>query len=277
MRAESSKRPLVALLSIGMSLALFGGLAPSPAAAAEGEVVKRRLLTAIEKLPGASETRRGYDREKFRHWVDADSDCRDTRDEVLAAESLVRISGCDIQSGKWHSYYDGATTRDSTAFDVDHLVALAEAWDSGAKRWNAKTRERFANDLGDPRSLVAVSASSNRSKSDQDPADWMPALGGCKYLKQWVAVKVRWHLKVNAAERRALRSRASDCRNVVIEVRRATVELASTSGGGGSDGLDPRYDYCYQAKAAGYGPYHQASDPEYDWYTDGDNDGVVCE
>jgi hypothetical protein len=260
-----------------MSLFLSGGLAPAPAAAAEGEVVKRRLLTAIEKLPGATETRRGYDREKFRHWVDADSDCRDTRDEVLAAESLVSTSGCDIQSGKWYSYYDGATTRDSTTFDVDHLVALAEAWDSGAKRWNAKTRERFANDLGDPRSLVAVSASSNRSKSDQDPADWMPALRGCTYLKQWIAVKIRWHLKVNAAERRALRSRASDCRNVVIEVRRATVRLASTSGGGGSDGLDPRYDYCYQAKDAGYGPYYQGSDPEYDWYTDGDNDGVVCE
>lgn len=273
-----TERPLRALLSVAVSVALSGLLIAPSATAAEGELVKRQLKTAIEKLPGAAETRAGYERDKFRHWIDANSDCQDTRDEVLAAESLVTVSGCDIQRGKWRSYYDGVTTRDSTAFDIDHLVALAEAWDSGAKRWNATTREQFANDLRDPRSLVAVSASSNRSKSDRDPADWMPALGRCKYIGQWVAVKIRWHLKVNPAERRALRKHAGDCKNVVIEVRRATVKLASGSGGnGGSGGLDPRFDYCYEAKAAGYGPYYRGSDPEYDWYTDADNDGVVCE
>jgi hypothetical protein len=272
------RRPRSALLSIAIAVILSSLLTPPTATAAAGEVVKRRLVTAIEKLPGAAETRSGYDREKFRHWVDADGDCRDTRDEVLAAESLVSVSGCDIQTGKWRSSYDGATTRDSTAFDIDHMVALAEAWDSGAKRWNADTRERFANDLRDPRTLVAVSASANRSKSDQDPADWLPVLGKCRYLRQWVAVKTRWHLTVNPAERRALRSQAADCGNGVIEVRRATVRIASSSGHhGNSGGLDPRYDYCYQAQAAGYGPYHQGQDPEYEWYTDGDSDGIACE
>ncbi len=272
-------RPLAALLSVAVSIALSGLLTPLAASAADGEVVKRRLMTAIEELPGAVETRSGYDRAQFRHWIDADGDCRDTRDEVLAAESLVSVTGCDIQKGRWRSYYDGAITRDSTAFDIDHLVALAEAWDSGAKRWTARTRERFANDLGDQRSLVAVSASSNRSKSDRDPAEWMPALGRCTYVRQWVAVKTRWQLTVDRAERRALRSHAATCKNVVIEVRRATVRLAgsSTSGGGGTGGLDPRFDYCYEAKGAGYGPYHRGSHPEYDWYTDGDNDGVACE
>jgi hypothetical protein len=56
---------------------------------------------------------------------------------------------------------------------IDHVVPLAEAWRSGAAAWNADQRERFANDLVDPQ-LIAVSASSNRSKGDQDPAEWKP-------------------------------------------------------------------------------------------------------
>jgi uncharacterized protein DUF1524 len=133
-----------------------------------------------------------------RLWVDADRDCRDTRDEVLAAESLVRVRGCDIRAGRWRSYYDGVITRDASGFDIDHLVPLAEAWDSGARRWTAATRQRYANDLGDPRTLVAVTASVNRSKSDQDPAKWLPQLGRCRYVRQWVAVKTRWGLSVDA-------------------------------------------------------------------------------
>lgn len=258
------------------ALALGGVSAVSAPTEAAGRVVERRLVTAIEKLPVAQETRRGYDRAKFRHWVDADGDCRDTRDEVLAAESLVPVSGCDIRRGKWRSAYDGVVTRSSGDFDVDHLVPLAEAWDSGAKRWNAATRQRFANDLRDARTLIAVTASSNRSKSDGDPAEWLPSRGRCGYLRQWVAVKTRWRLRVDRTEKRALRRQASGCKNTMIRVRPAVVRLSSTSGSGGG-GKDPRFDYCYQAKAAGYGPYYQGKDPEYAWYTDGDGDGVVCE
>ena len=240
--------------------------------------VKMRLTRAVKSLPVAAETRAGYDRAKFRLWVDADHDCRDTRDEVLAAESLVRVSGCDIRRGKWRSYYDGAVTRSSSTFDIDHLVPLAEAWDSGARRWTAATRQRYANDLGDSRTLVAVSASANRSKSDQDPAEWMPRLGKCTYVRQWVAVKLRWSLKVNAAERRALLARASHCPNDVITVRRAVITTTTSTGGTtGGGSTDPRFSYCYQAIAAGYGPYVRGRDPEYAWYTDRDGDGRVCE
>ena len=259
----------------------FSGFTMSTASAVQSATVTQRLHRAIDRLPVAAETRKGYDRARFKHWVDADGDCRDTRDEVLAAESLVPVTGCDIRRGKWFSYYDGVTTARSTGFDVDHLVPLAEAWDSGAKRWNAATRQRFANDLRDPRTLVAVTASSNRSKSDRDPSEWMPALGACKYVRQWVAVKIRWKLTVDRAEKRVLQQSGDACSNSTITVRRAVVRTASggTSGGGtgGGDGLDPRFDYCYQATAAGYGPYYQGKDPEYDWYTDGDSDGVVCE
>jgi hypothetical protein len=216
-------------------VALAAALTSAPVANAERQAVgvaetatrsavQVRLRTAITNLPVARETRAGYDRARFDHWNDADGDCRDTRDEVLAAESLVAVHGCDIQSGKWRSWYDGAVTRDSTSFDVDHLVALAEAWDSGAKRWTTDTRTRFANDLGDGRSLVAVSASSNRSKSDRDPAEWLPRYGKCRYVRHWVAVKIRWRLKVDATEKQALTRIASGCDNVEITVRRASVQ-----------------------------------------------------
>jgi Protein of unknown function (DUF1524)/Excalibur calcium-binding domain len=253
-------------------------LSTGATASAGTQVVKVRLVRAIKGLPVAAENRAGYDRAKFRLWVDADGDCRDTRDEVLAAESLVRVSGCDIQRGKWRSYYDGVVTRSSTTFDIDHLVPLAEAWDSGARRWTAATRQSYANDLGDRRTLVAVTASANRSKSDQDPAEWMPRLGKCRYVRQWVAVKLRWSLKVNAGEKRALLSRASRCTNDVITVRRAVIRTStSTSGTTSAGNDDPRFSYCYQAIAAGYGPYVRGIDPEYSWYTDGDGDGRVCE
>ena len=133
-------------------------------------------------------------------------------------------------------------------------MPLAEAWDSGAKRWNADTRRRFANDLRDRRSLIALSASSNRSKSDRDPAEWLPEYGECRYVRQWVAVKIRWHLKVDRAEKRALSRRAGSCANVRITVRKAHVGKRSTGGGGGGTGdwgLDPQFDYCYQAIVAG--------------------------
>ncbi len=280
-----------ALLCLAVSLT--GLVATGPSATA-GDLVAKRLTRAIADLPVAAETRTGYDRSRFVHWVDADGDCQDTRDEVLAAESLVPVGGCDIQRGRWLSAYDGVTTLTSSGFDVDHFVPLAEAWDSGARRWNAATRQRFANDLRDPRTLVAVTASSNRSKSDRDPAEWVPSLDSCGYVRQWVAVKIRWHLSVDTAEKRALRGLAEGCRNTRITVRRAVVRTTSggtstsgtpggsgsggtSSGGSGSTGLDPRFDTCTAAIAAGFGPYVDGRDTEYDWYIDADSDGVVCE
>ena len=204
------------------------GVAPGTAEAvqaAEGALGQERvrLREAVRNLPVVREVRRGYDRDKFEHWVDADDDCRDTRDEVLAQESRVAVTGCDVVRGEWFSYYDGEVVRRSSDLDIDHVVALAEAWDSGARRWTAGTRERFANDLGDRRSLVAVTASTNRSKSDRDPAEWMPVRARCRYVREWTAVKMRWSLTVDRAEKRALVRRASNCRDRYLTVRRAVV------------------------------------------------------
>ena len=74
------------------------------------------------------------------------------------------------------------TWTSSSDVDIDHLVPLKEAWDSGAERWGAATRERYANDLGDPRTLVAVTDNVNQSKGDQDVADWLPEFNHCRYV-----------------------------------------------------------------------------------------------
>lgn len=262
--------------------ALTGGLLVTSAVPADAAVVKR-LRTAVADLPVATETRSGYERSKFRHWNDSNSDCQDTRAEVLAAESKITVRGCSIVKGSWVSYYDRKTWTKASDVDIDHLVPLAESWDSGAKKWNADTRARYANDLGDARTLVAVTDNVNQSKGDRDPADWLPRYGKCTYVAQWVAVKIRWSLRVDRTEKSALTKLAADCDNQKITVTKAKIVIAgSSSGGGGGSGsgsgntTDPRYPYCKDLPA-GYGPYYQGVDPEYAWYRDADSDGVVCE
>ena len=175
-----------------------------------------RLRAAVRALPVAPETPDGYDRDLFRHWVDADGDCQDTREEVLVAESQVPVDGCTVTTGRWFSWYDRATWTQASDVDIDHLVPLKEAWDSGARAWDADTRERYANDLGDPRTLVAVTDNVNQSKGDRDVAEWLPEYGVCRYVRQWVAVKLRWGLSVDGAERTTLRHEAGRCRNRMV-------------------------------------------------------------
>jgi hypothetical protein len=218
--SESSRvttRASAVFLVLGLAVGLV------LASATPAEAVSRRTSILIKKLDKAPERAVGYDRDLFRHWVDADGDGCDTRREVLIAESLspVRVgSGCTLVGGRWRSAYDGVVTTESSSFDIDHLVPLAEAWRSGADRWNATTREAFANDLGFIDSLIAVTASTNRSKGDRDPSDWMPPATSfrCDYITSWVQVKFRWRLAMDAGERRAVRSITKSCGNPRIEV-----------------------------------------------------------
>lgn len=200
---------------------------------AEAKVYRAGLAKAINGLRRAPEVRTGYDRRLFKHWVDADKNGCDTRREVLIAEARRKPtvgSRCSLTGGRWVSYFDGVATRDPAKFDIDHLVPLAESWDSGARTWDADTRERFANDLDDPRSLVAVSAKSNRSKADRDPAEWLPPRNQCRYIKEWVAVKHRWSLTAEAREKKALRAAQNryGCSGVV-RVTKAPIVRGTTT------------------------------------------------
>ena len=203
-------------------LLVAGPTSSSPAHAAES--YSAPLQTAISALPVATEVRTGYTRDKFRLWVDADGDDCDTRKEVLISEADDPVtvgSSCSLSGGRWFSYYDRVSWTDSGRIDIDHVVPLAEAWDSGARSWTATQRQSYANDLGDYRTLVGVTDSVNQSKGDQDPAEWMPTYDKCRYIREWVAVKLRWRLSVDSGEKTALQSLSSGCTNSTITVTRA--------------------------------------------------------
>ena len=156
----------------------------------------------------------GYERTLFNHWIDADKDRCDTRKEVLIQEAVVLpklSSGCVFTGGKWISPYDNLSTTDYSTLDIDHLVPLSEAWRSGAWKWSPAQREAYANDLTDPRALVAVTASLNRQKGDQDPSTWLPPENKCLYVSNWIAIKVRYSLTVDSAEANALISLVTQC------------------------------------------------------------------
>ena len=206
---------------------LFTGLlvaGPTAAPAHAAETYSAPMQTAIGSLPVATEVRTGYVRTAFKLWVDADGDGCDTRKEVLIAEADDPVTvgaGCSLSGGRWFSYYDRVSWTDSSRIDIDHVVPLAEAWDSGARNWTAAQRQSYANDLGDYRTLVGVTDSVNQSKGDQDPAQWMPTYDKCRYLREWVAVKIRWRLSVDSSEKSALQSLSSGCTNSTITVTRA--------------------------------------------------------
>ncbi|WP_436792622.1 GmrSD restriction endonuclease domain-containing protein [Actinospongicola halichondriae] len=108
----------------------------------------------------------------------------------------------------WYSIYDGYSTPDETELEIDHVVALAEAWRSGAHAWSTSTRIEFANDIDLSQALVAVTAATNRSKSDHDPATWQPpsSQAWCEYADAWITVKLKWDLSADPAEVDALRN-----------------------------------------------------------------------
>lgn len=189
-----------------LAAALVGGLLtalPADAATISARSLLSELTVASEG--GAA----SYSRTAFKHWIDADGDSCDAREEVLLAESRVKArrgAGCTVIAGRWVSPYDGRTWTHPSAVDIDHLVPLKEAWDSGARTWSAAARTAFANDLSYAATLVAVTDNVNASKGDRDPAEWLPGKARCRYATQWVAVKYRWQLAVDRREKRELSS-----------------------------------------------------------------------
>jgi len=219
------------LVAAALAFVSAGIVAVATADPANAASVSQPLRTMVANLPVATEVRTGYDRDLFNLWIDADGDGCNTRYEVLIAEAVTAPtvgSGCSLTGGRWYSYYDGAYWTDPADLDIDHMVPLAEAWDSGARNWTAAQREAYANDLGDPRPLVAVTDNVNQSKSDQDPAEWMPSLTSvyCQYITDWVADKTRWGLTVDTTEKASLTSYAAACTNSTVTV---TIVLGSGS------------------------------------------------
>ncbi|MBW8703790.1 hypothetical protein MBT84_29765 [Streptomyces sp. MBT84] len=214
MRKVYARRHLsivAALTGLIASVGLFNG--PTASAALPTPVSAATARSYLSSLTVATENRTGYNRDLFPTWITISGACN-TREYILKRDgsNVVTDSSCVATSGSWYSPYDGATWSAASDVDIDHLVPLAEAWDSGASKWTTAQRQAFANDVTRPQ-LLAVTDNVNQAKGDQDPATWMPSRTAyrCTYVRAWVQVKYYYNLSVDSAEKSALQSYLSGC------------------------------------------------------------------
>ncbi|MEU3293478.1 HNH endonuclease family protein [Streptomyces longwoodensis] len=185
----------------------------TPAATGGAALAAADALTVKGRAP-----KTGYEREKFgTAWADTDSNDCDTRDDILKRDlEEVRFTAgrCKVSYGVLESDpYSGKSVtyrRGRSQVDIDHVVALSDAWQKGAKYWDASKRIALAND---PLNLVAVDASTNRSKGDGDTATWLPPNKAyrCTYVAAQVAVKRKYGLWVTGAEKSAMKKVLATC------------------------------------------------------------------
>ncbi|WP_239513005.1 HNH endonuclease [Streptomyces actuosus] len=174
---------------------------------------------AVARLQPATESPDGYTRDAFKHWntgLDPADGCN-TRAEVLLDEAVEPSAvgpGCRLTGGRWWSYYDATWVTSASGLDIDHMVPPPPRRSLVQRRltWTPERREAYANDQEAETSLVTVTARSNRIKSDQDPAQWLPPAtdAHCRYVAEWVGTKLRWKLTADNAELAAL-SEAEAC------------------------------------------------------------------
>jgi hypothetical protein len=159
-----------------------------------------------------------YDRDDWKHWIDKDRDCQNTRHEVLIEESLKAATfksdkQCQVATGEWLAPYTSVIVTDATKLDVDHMVPLKNAHDSGGWAWDKDKKAAYANEMGYADHLIAVTASANRKKGARGPEEWKPANQGywCDYAIDWVQIKVEWELSATKAEWAALQKMLKTC------------------------------------------------------------------
>ena len=252
----------------------------------------------------------GYDRAFFgQAWADVDRNGCDTRNDVLRRDLTAYVlkkgtHGCLVLSGTLRDPYTATAIAfvrgqgTSTKVQIDHVVALADAWQKGAQQWSTPRRTAYANDS---LNLLAVDGPTNQRKGDGDAATWLPPNKPyrCSYAARQVAVKVKYALSVTSAERDALARILATCPSQTLPTAAVFVLGGGPEQSAGPaapapavtakpvapqsfapkppSSTDPRFATCKAAKAAGYGPYYQGRDPEYEWYRDADDDGIVCE
>ncbi|MGP9844024.1 GmrSD restriction endonuclease domain-containing protein [Brachybacterium sp. 107] len=285
------------------------------------ETVEAADGTALAMLAGLDEKGRApktdYDRDSFGWRDDVDRNGCDTRNDILRRD-LHEISlkggtnGCIVQLGSLKSPYSGDTVdfdRANSTIDIDHVVALSDAWQTGAAQWDEDTRVAFAND---PLNLLAVESGLNRQKGDGDAATWLPPKKDyrCEYVARQIAVKDKYELWVKPAEADAMRDVLANCDGFAAIEDDGSVPAAgegdvvgtweepapkpapkpapapttapapapkpaSTEDSGSNEG-SVYYKNCDAARAAGAAPVHKG-EPGYAKHLDRDGDGVGCD
>lgn len=259
------------------------------------------VLAKLDTLPIKGRApKTGYDRALFGPaWSDdvtvpGGHDGCDTRNDVLRRD-LVDIevkpgaNDCVVLSGVLNDPYTGTAiafqrgSGTSRAVQIDHVVALSDAWQKGAQQWDEFTRRNFAND---PLNLQATSGPINDQKGDGDAATWLPPNKSyrCEYVSRIVEVKSGYGLWVTQAEHDTIaRILTGDCgapagpqsppesESPVEQPPAEPVPFV-----GPTDGLSVYFPNCAAARAAGVAPL-LAGQPGYRSGLDGDGDGIACE
>ena len=178
------------------------------------DVTSDQLLRIAEVPPNLPP----YDRDDWKDWVDEDKDCQNTRHEVLIGESLAKVAfktdrKCQVATGEWFDLYTGETITDATRLDVDHMIPLKNAHNSGGWAWDKSRKAAFANEMSYADHLIAVTASANRKKGARGPEAWKPTNKGywCDYAIDWVQIKIDWDLSATKAEWGALQEMLETC------------------------------------------------------------------
>ncbi|MFF0533048.1 HNH endonuclease family protein [Nocardia amikacinitolerans] len=235
--------PIVFTLLLTLAITVLDkwtdGDSQPPAAPSQSSATAKDIRDLLAKLAVAPESpMTGYSREKFPHWdpnkpehgfgADFTQYSRCTTREVMLLRDAVGTVRLDPKTcaltvgpdGGWRDEY-GVLDRksgqlkeykwitDPSGVDAEHIVALAEAWRSGAAALDENTRRRIANDAVN---LEASDPTANRSKGDQDAANYLPpGTFRCGYIERYLTVKVKYGLTIDPAEQSALRTAIDDC------------------------------------------------------------------
>lgn len=184
--------------------------------ALEQEVARSlQQLAALHSTIGTPKV--PYERDYFgTSWADVDGNHCRTRDDILARD-LTKVTtrgNCTVVSGMLADPYTGRaetfTSSHASAIQIDHVVPLSLAWDSGASTWPDGKRATFAND---PLNLLAVDGVANQAKSDSGPAAWMPpnAKFRCTYVMRFVRVAFLYGVTIAAADRTVIKRTLRSC------------------------------------------------------------------
>lgn len=246
-------------------------------------------LAAVASLPVQGRApQTGYDRALFgQAWLDTNRNGCDTRNDILTRDLTVRVTrNCVVESGSLDDPYTGGRIAfvrgDRDLVDVDHVVALENAWVTGAFGWDIRKRAAFAND---PLNLLAVDAGANRQKGDGDAATWLPSNKRyrCAYVARQVAVKRKYGLWATAPERAAISRILSGCPGARLPRDSGAPVLSPVAVNAPHPRNAPTratgsayYRNCDAARAAGAAPVRRG-DPGYGPGLDRDGDGVACE
>ena len=201
--------------------ALLIGATPNSATGVEQEPGMATAVLETLAVKGRA-PKTGYTRAQFGPaWADVDRNGCDTRNDILKRDLTsityrAKTRNCVVESGTLIDRYSGETINfvkgniSSMEVQIDHVVALSNAWQTGAFKLSADQRKALSND---PLNLFAVKGRLNSQKGDGDAATWLPPLKSfrCSYVAQQIAVKAKYSLWVTAPEKAAMVSILAKC------------------------------------------------------------------